>query len=91
MLANHARFPRLARIISIQQVRYYRTDIFQSIVINLLIKIMQREQANSASANVSKTEASRVKSTEWEEARPYNGIPKVGLMNFVGHMLPGGR
>jgi len=53
--------------------------------------MVQRQQCNNAKGSISEIEASKKKSTEWEQARPYNHIPKVGLMNFVGHMLPGGR
>ncbi|XP_062123392.1 LOW QUALITY PROTEIN: uncharacterized protein LOC133836820 [Drosophila sulfurigaster albostrigata] len=33
----------------------------------------------------------RSKPTEWEQSRPFKQIPKVGLLNFVCYMLPGGR
>ncbi|KAH8414281.1 hypothetical protein KR215_002047, partial [Drosophila sulfurigaster] len=33
----------------------------------------------------------RTKPTEWVQSRPFKQIPKVGLLNFVCYMLPGGR
>ncbi|KAH8388251.1 hypothetical protein KR093_001907, partial [Drosophila rubida] len=33
----------------------------------------------------------KTSSSEWDQARPYKQIPKVGLLNFVCYMLPGGR
>jgi len=49
------------------------------------------KQTRAANTALNASEIETEKPSEWEQARPYKQIHKVGTAQFVCHMLPGGR
>ncbi|XP_034487482.1 probable cytochrome P450 12a5, mitochondrial [Drosophila innubila] len=53
--------------------------------------IQQRIQTRAACAAFNGSQIEIANTSEWDQARPYNHIPKLGTAQFLFHMLPGGR
>ncbi|TDG49576.1 hypothetical protein AWZ03_004067 [Drosophila navojoa] len=57
------------------------------------IPLEQRQQtyAVTKALNVAENETNIGKPIGWDQARPYNEIPKVSLFYFMRHLMPGGK
>ncbi|XP_023033142.1 cytochrome P450 CYP12A2 [Drosophila willistoni] len=56
-----------------------------------ILKTFQLRLQTSVAAPSKTTDGDSTFSTEWENARPYDEIPKVGALDLVRQLLPGGK